>query len=97
MMLRGGRRSEVPCVLDIAQTQDSLHAHAIPQAVEIGPGDTVLVNGAPRRIGFGKRMRIECTATVTHAGPFGRAWARCNGMFALCDLFEVGFQRKEPS
>lgn len=91
------RRVEVPCIVDIEQTAESLHAHAIPEGVSIWPGDTVLVHGAPSRIGFGQRARIECMATVVRAGMLGRWQAKLSGMLALGELFEVGFQPKEPS
>ena len=89
-------RLDVPCVVDIEHTAESLHAHAIPEGIAIHPGDTVLVRGAPSGIGFGQRARIECVATVMRAGVFGRWQAKLSGLLALGELFEVGFQPKEP-
>jgi len=89
-------RLDVPCVVDIEHTAESLHAHAIPEGIAIHPGDTVLVRGAPSGIGFGQRARIECVATVIRAGVFGRWQAKLSGLLALGELFEVGFQPKEP-
>jgi hypothetical protein len=52
--------------------------------------------GAPTGIQFGDRVRIECMATVLRAGVIGRMWAQVRGLAALVELFEVGFQPKEP-
>ena len=90
------RRINAPCIVDIEQTAESLHAHAIPEGVAIHPGDRVLLCGAPTGIQFGDRVRIECMATVLRAGVIGRMWAQVRGLAALVELFEVGFQPKEP-
>jgi hypothetical protein len=90
-------RFQVPCFVDIEQTADSLHAHAIPECVDIRPGDSVLVHGAPSRIGYGERLRLDCSATVTRASPFGRYWAVLTAPLGFLELFEVGFQPKEST
>ncbi len=88
----GGRRTvEVPCTVEIEQTPESLHAYAVPEGIEIRPGDVVLVHGAPTRIGFGERIRIEGRATVVRAGRLRQAWTRLASMFELTELYEVGF------
>ncbi len=86
---------EVSCLVDLEQTHDSLHAHAVPRDVEIRPGDVVLVHGAPSSVPFGERLTRECSATVTRAGFLGRAWTRLSGMFQLTELYEVGFSPKD--
>ena len=91
------RRFDVPCTIDIEQTAESLHAHAIPEGIDIHPGDRVLVHGAPSRIGFGDRLSIHCSATVIRATVFGRFWAQIAGLLALVDLYEVGFEPKEST
>lgn len=88
------KRIDVPCWVDIEQTPESLHAHAIPEGVDIHPGDSVLVHGAPSRIRYGERIRIECSATITRASLFGRFWTYLTAPFELVELFEVGFQPK---
>lgn len=89
-----GRRSiEVPCTVDIEQTAESLHAHAIPDGIDIRPGDTVLVHGVPEAIRFGDRVTLQCRATVIRAGWLERIWTKTKGLFALTELYEVGFQR----
>jgi hypothetical protein len=92
-----GKRLEVPCFIDIEQTAESLHAHAIPEGVDIHPGDSVLVNGAPAGVRYGERMCVECSATVFRAGPIGRWWTQLTALLELVELFEVGFQPKEQS
>jgi hypothetical protein len=89
------RSIEVPCTVEIEKTAESLHAHAIPEGVELRPGDTVLVHGAPADIGFGERVTVECTATVTRAGPLRRMWTQLTALLELTELYEVGFQPKE--
>ena len=89
------RTIEVPCLVEIEQTAESFHAHAIPQGVEIRPGDRVLVHGAPAHLGFGERRSLTCRATVTRAGWLARAWTRARGMFELTELYEVGFAPRE--
>jgi len=93
----GRRKIDVPCLVEIEQTPSSLHAHAIPDAVAIRPGDTVIVHGAPRRVPFGARLSIPCRATIVRAGPLRRAWTHLAALFELTGLYEVGFQPKELS
>jgi len=89
------KRIAVPCVIDIEQTPESLHAHAIPEGIEIRPGDRVLVHGAPSRIGYGERVSLQCTATVIRANAFGRFWTRATSFLAFTALYEDGFERRE--
>lgn len=92
-----GRRIEIACIVDIEQTADSLHAHAIPDGVDIRPGDTVVVHGAPSQIAFGERIQVTCSATVIRAGVLTRVLTQVTGLFSLMELFEVGFQPKEAT
>ena len=85
---------EVPCAVDIEQTHDSFHAHAIPDGIDIRPGDVVVVHGAPIDISFGDRIVCECRATVTRAGWLARAWTQLAGYFELTELYEVGFEAR---
>ena len=89
------RRVEVPCIVDIEQTADSLHAHVVPEGIEIQPGDRVLVHGAPSRVAFGDRMELHCSATVIRATALGRLWAQISGLLEFTALYEVGFERRE--
>jgi hypothetical protein len=95
--LLGGGRLEVRCDIDIEQTADSFHAHAIPDGVEIRPGDVVTVHDAPTRIGFGDRFTCVRMATVERAGVLGRFWTELTALLELTELYEVGFQPKETA
>ncbi len=91
------KQFSVSCHVDIEQTPESLHAHAIPEGIDIRPGDSVLVHGAPSRIGYGQRLSIECSATVTRASVLRRFWTHLTAPMELLELFEVGFQSKESA
>ncbi len=88
-------RIEVPCHVDIEQTADSFHAHAIPEGIEIRAGDSVLVHDAPFRVRFGETLRADCVATVIRAGAIRRCWTRLTAPLEFLELFEAGFQPKE--
>ena len=85
----------IRCDLDIEKTAESFHAYAVPDGIDIRPGDVVMMHGAPADIAFGERMQGECPATVTRAGPLARAWTCFTAMFELTELYEVGFLPKE--
>ena len=89
--LSGGEVLEVPCVVDIEQTGDALHAYAELQGCEVGPGDEVVLHDAPTAIPFGERAMVECRATVRRAGLLQRAWAHVEGYLELTELYEVSF------
>ncbi len=84
------------CVVEIEQTPESFHAHAVPLDVLIQPGDVVTIHDAPTRIAYNTRLTRDCRLTVRRAGPLRRAWTRLEGMFALTELYEVGFETGEP-
>lgn len=92
--LLGGERVEIACDVDIEQTPLSFHAHAVPDGIDIRPGDRVVVHGAPE-VGFGERLVTRLPATVTRGGALARWWAGIEGMFELTELYEVGFMPKE--
>ncbi len=91
----GRRRVEVTCLVDIERSFDSLHAHAIPDGIEIRPGDTVVVHGAPTTVRYGERLVTECRATVTRGGWFDRHFTPIAAMFELGELYHVGFEPRE--
>ena len=93
--LFGSRTVEVRCDVDIEQTPESFHAHAVPDGIDIQPGDVVVVHDVPSDIAFGDRVTCTCSATVTRASALGRAWTQMAGLFQLTELYEVGFQPKE--
>lgn len=85
---------EVRCDVDIERTRDSFHAHAVPDGIDIQPGDVVWVHDAPTDIGYGARIACECRATVIRANWLMRMWTQMQGLFALTELYEVGFEPK---
>ncbi len=93
-----GRRSvEIRADVDIEKTPESFHAYAVPDGIDIRPGDIVTVHGVPTDIGFGERLVLQCRATVSRAGLVERLWTELTGLFELTELYEVGFMPKETT
>jgi hypothetical protein len=93
--MRQSRRIEVGCTVEIEQTPASFHAHAIPRGIDIRPGDSVQVHGAPAHVRFNTRVSLPCHATVTRATWLRRQWVQITGIFELTELYEVGFAPKD--
>jgi len=93
--LFGRRTVEIHADVDIEKTAESLHAYAVPDGIDIRPGDVVVVHGVPTDIGFGDRLMLQCRASVRRAGLVERLWTELTGMFELTELYEVGFMPKE--
>jgi len=85
------RTVETSCTLDLERTTERFHAHVELDGVEVGPGDTVLVHGAPGGVGEGQRIVCERRVTVRRAGWAARAFEKLRGRFAIVDLIETGF------
>jgi hypothetical protein len=86
------RRSiELPCTVDLEQTNESLHAYVDIEGIEIRPGDTVIVHDAPTYVAFGDRLRCNRRVTIVRAGLFGNIVARLKGYIELTELYEVSF------
>ena len=90
-----GGREEILCSVDIEQSFDSLHAHAIPEDVELRPGDRVIVHGAPTTLRYGECRSMTCRATVIRAGAVARAWTEFSALFELAELYHCGFEPRE--
>ena len=82
---------DIPCTVEIEQTPDSLQANVSLEGHEPGPGDKVIVHGAPTRIGFGEHGVFHCRATLVHAGPLTRQATRILSYLELTELYEIGF------
>ena len=93
--LTGGRTIEVPCTVDIEQTFDSLHAHAIPEGIALRPGDRVVVHGAPAGVPYGQAISFTCRATVYRAGWLQRIWTEASAILELAELYHCGFEPRE--
>jgi hypothetical protein len=95
LSLFGRRTVEITCAVDIEQTQESFHAYAVPEGIDIRPGDVVWLHDVPARVEFGQRVSRQCRATVQRANVVERAWTHVASLFELTELYEVGFQPKE--
>ncbi len=95
MSLFSRQTVDVRADIDIEKTAESFHAYAVPDGIDIRPGDVVVVHGVPTDVGFGERLVTQCAATVTRAGPLLQAWTKFTAMFELTELYEVGFMPKE--
>lgn len=93
--LFGRRIVQAHADVDIEKTQESFHAYAVPDGVDIRPGDVVQVHGVPCDIAFGDHVVLQCPATISRAGAVVRAWTSFTAMFELTGLYEVGFEPKE--
>jgi hypothetical protein len=82
----------VPCTVDIENTAERLHAHVVLDGIEVGPGDRVIVHGAPTDVPFGQHVVTRCRATVFPAGLLGYLSAKLSGYLDLTELYEVGFE-----
>ncbi|MBL8672025.1 MAG: hypothetical protein JNK11_15300 [Alphaproteobacteria bacterium] len=90
--MRAAPRSvQVLCTVDVEQSRDSLHAHVDLDGIDVGPGDTVIVEDAPWQVGFGERRIRRCRALVTRAGWFERLRTKLAAHLALTELYEVSF------
>lgn len=97
MTTRSDRTIRVPCTVEIENTSESLHAHVELDGVDVGPGDEVIVHGAPMHVPFGERATFACEATVLRAGLVERLKARIEGYLELTELYEVGFSEGRAS
>jgi hypothetical protein len=86
------RTIDLVCAIDIEQTAESFHAHAIPEDIEINAGDTIFVHDAPAGIGFGECYTGERRATLRRANFLIRLWTEITSIFEIFELYEVGFQ-----
>ncbi|UPY35326.1 hypothetical protein [Sediminicoccus sp. KRV36] len=91
----GPRTITVPCTVEIEQSFDSLHAHAVPEGIMLRPGDRVVVNAAPAGIAYGQSTSYETTATIYRAGPLTRLWTEISAFAELTELYHCGFEPKE--
>ena len=92
MFAGGPRQLEILCDVDLERSDDSFHAYAVPDGIDIRPGDVVLVHNMPTRLQFGECRRFRTTATLRRAGLLRRLWTEFAGVFELTGLYEVGFQ-----
>jgi hypothetical protein len=85
------RTVALTCDIDIEQSWESLHAHAIPDGIEIEAGDIIIVHDAADTLNAAHYIG-QRDATLIRAGFWRRHWTRFCSIFELAELFEVGFQ-----
>lgn len=90
-MILHRHKIEGHCLVEIEHSPASLHVHAVPIDVAIAPGDRVIVHEVRAPVP-GDLSRRECRITVERAGPLLRAWTRLTSIFAITELYEVGFE-----
>lgn len=96
MFMDSKRTFDVPCIIEVEHTNESLHAHVtFKDEVQIEPGDEVEVKGPPIEVPFGETSFFERTATVHKATWLGRHWATFTGRFELMELCEFSFTSGE--
>jgi len=83
---------DTPCRVEVEHSDEFLCAHVeLAGGIEVGPGDRVLVHGAPISVGFGERCVVDRTATVERASTAERLWTKLAGHFEMRELYEVSF------
>ena len=92
MVIRSRRASTCHARVDIEQTPENLHAYAIPEGINIRPGDRRAGAWCARRVGFRRTCALAAAQQCRRANWFGRTWARLTGLLALTELYEVGFE-----
>ena len=92
MSLFAPTRTHIACDVDLERTDDSFHAYAVPDGIDIRPGDRVRVHGMPDRLEFGEIHHFRTAATLERAGWVLRVWTELTSIFELTSLYEVGFQ-----
>jgi hypothetical protein len=87
------RRSfDIDCTVTVSNRFEDLSAHVeLDGDIDILPGDSVLVHGAPLHPAFGEVMTDRRRATVTRAGLLERAWTRITGDLECLSLLDVSF------
>jgi len=86
------REIEVDCTVDVSHTADSLHAHVeLDGSPEIGPGDRVIVQGAPLAVAHGETVVARRRATILRSACIERVVVRAGAYFGLTGLLEIGF------
>jgi hypothetical protein len=81
----------VPYELDLANTWEDLYAHVHLENVDIGPGDSVLIQQAPTQLAWGEKYSVKGDAVYTKASIWQKIWTRFFSRFEITMLYEVSF------
>jgi hypothetical protein len=90
-LLPKGETIEVPCTVDLLNTEEFLHAHVVLDGVFAEAGDTVIVHDAPTEVLPGQQRVERRMATLTRATPIDRMITKFTAYLELTELYEVGF------
>ena len=83
---------DTPCRVEVELSDEFCRANVVlANEYEVGPGDRVLVHGAPITVGFGERRVVDRIATVERASTIERLWTKFAGHFEMAELYEVSF------
>ena len=92
MALFSRRTEDVPCTVEVSHRFESLYAHVrFNNGAVVGPGDEVLVHGAPVVAAYGELVTEDRRATITRASALERLWVRTTGDFGFMELCEFSF------
>jgi len=95
---RRARSFDVACTVRVSHTFENLSAHVeLENDVEVGPGDEVLVHGAPLNPPYGEVQVERRRATVTRATWLARTWTRLTGDLDCLSLLDVSFSDRRLS
>ncbi len=80
------------CTVRVSHTFEELSAQVtLDDGLEVGPGDRVLVHGAPVNPPYGEVWVERRVATLTRASRLGQLWVRLTGDLECLELLDVSF------
>ena len=88
-------KESAPCTVDVSHVFDSLHAHVrFNNGATVGPGDSVLVHGAPVMAAYGEVVSEDRMATIKRASAVERLWTKTTGDLEFMELCEFSFSEE---
>ncbi|MDG1973092.1 MAG: hypothetical protein P8I56_19300 [Paracoccaceae bacterium] len=88
-------KESAPCTVEVSHVFDSLHAHVrFNNGATVGPGDSVLVHGAPVMAAYGEVVSEDRMATIKRASAVERLWTKTTGDLEFMELCEFSFSEE---
>lgn len=88
-------KESAPCTVEVSHVFDSLHAHVrFNNGATVGPGDSVLVHGAPVMAAYGEVVSEDRMATIKRASAVERLWIKTTGDLEFMELCEFSFSEE---